>query len=609
MKFHLSATIAIYFLFTLLFSTLSIQASQDQNKNKNFTEKLLAQDLSKNLQPHTKTYLSDKKKNEQITTITELSISQELQQPTNSFLPKMKDSILILIINQFLTCKDMLVLRKACKVFQNLLQPNHDNIVTFRNYSPTRQMIETTIFWNDLKYFLNQNYHSAFHEMKIFNIKENQYAVLTRIEKEKIIIWNNNVTRYPQLLPETLLTNQQQHSSSNNLVSLKTTFTGDKGCYEMAWASITKEGNVTTGGDKNWGGDSSRVQFQLKNVKMICSTMTAFAALLGDGRVVAWGGRYAPGYRNPIKHDSAKVPSNLKPHWTKRWKCLSCFSWKQNCQDIKKVKMIFSTTLAFSALLNDGRVVTWGHTNYGGDSRSVQSQLQNVKIIFSTSRAFAALLNDGCVVTWGQTSYGGDSRSVQSQLKNVKMIVSTTSSFAALLNDGRVVTWGFAIEGGNSSSVQFQLQNVKMIFSTYSAFAALLNDGQVVVWGNEPHGGKIPNELRLQNVKMIFSTFGAFAALLNDGRVVAWGHKNCGGHIPDPIQKQLKNVKIIFSTEHAFAALLESDNVVAWGNSNYGGQIPYNIKFKFIKTIIPKTRNFTAVCKDDEMITWPDLMQ
>ena len=156
MKFRLrTATIAIYFLFTLLFPTLYIQASQD--KNENFTEKLLAQDLSQNLQPLTKTYLFDKKENAQITTITELSISQKLQQPThvstNSFLPEMSNPILFLIINQFLTCKDILVLQKTCKVFQNLLRPNHANMVTFCNYSDTKRMIETIIIWDDVTFY------------------------------------------------------------------------------------------------------------------------------------------------------------------------------------------------------------------------------------------------------------------------------------------------------------------------------------------------------------------------------------------------------------------------------------------------------------------------
>ena len=38
---------------------------------------------------------------------------------------------------------------------------------------------------------------------------------------------------------------------------------------------------------------------------------------------------------------------------------------------------------------------------YGGDSSSVQDQLQNVQHICGTLHAFAAILADGSVVTWG----------------------------------------------------------------------------------------------------------------------------------------------------------------------------------------------------------------
>ena len=135
---------------------------------------------------------------------------------------------------------------------------------------------------------MKQSYYSAFHEMKMFNIKENHYAVFTRMHEEKIIVWKNDkFTPYPQLLVHqaTLLANQQQYPSSNNLVPLKVL---DKCGY--AWASITKEGNVITGRNPHKldphysnfpnGLDSSSVQSQLKNVKMICSTHDAFVKRL-----------------------------------------------------------------------------------------------------------------------------------------------------------------------------------------------------------------------------------------------------------------------------------------------------------------------------------------
>ena len=58
---------------------------------------------------------------------------------------------------------------------------------------------------------------------------------------------------------------------------------------------------------------------------------------------------------------------------------------------------------AFTALLRDGSVVTWGHADCGGDSGAV---LQDVKQIQASLQAFAAILGDGSVVTWGDADCG-----------------------------------------------------------------------------------------------------------------------------------------------------------------------------------------------------------
>ena len=44
-----------------------------------------------------------------------------------------------------------------------------------------------------------------------------------------------------------------------------------------------------TWGHTAYGGKSSGVQDQLKNVQQICGTRGAFAAILADGSVVTWG--------------------------------------------------------------------------------------------------------------------------------------------------------------------------------------------------------------------------------------------------------------------------------------------------------------------------------
>ena len=57
----------------------------------------------------------------------------------------------------------------------------------------------------------------------------------------------------------------------------------------FAFAAILADGSVVTWGDPSAGGDSSRVQDQLRNVQQICGAYFAFAAILADGSVVTWG--------------------------------------------------------------------------------------------------------------------------------------------------------------------------------------------------------------------------------------------------------------------------------------------------------------------------------
>ena len=52
--------------------------------------------------------------------------------------------------------------------------------------------------------------------------------------------------------------------------------------------------------------------------------------------------------------------------------------------------------------LKDGKVVTWGDQSWGGDSRRVQAALRGVDKIYSTEIAFVAVVKDGTGVTWGE---------------------------------------------------------------------------------------------------------------------------------------------------------------------------------------------------------------
>ena len=98
-----------------------------------------------------------------------------------------------------------------------------------------------------------------------------------------------------------------------------------------------------------------------------------------------------------------------------------------------------------------------------GDSTKVQLQLGDVQHVYSTDSAFAAHLQNGSVVTWGGSCWGGDSQKVQEELKEVEDVTATCGAFAAKLANGKVVTWGHPDFGADSSAVEEMLRDVKVV--------------------------------------------------------------------------------------------------------------------------------------------------
>eukprot|EP00435_Cladocopium_sp_Y103_P026340 s3832_g6.t1 len=310
-----------------------------------------------------------------------------------------------------------------------------------------------------------------------------------------------------------------------------------------AFAAILGNGHVVSWGHPLFGGDSTKVQGQLRNVQQLCATRSAFAAVLANGRVVTWGFRF-----EQLDGNSTALQDHLK-----------------------NVQQVHATEGSFAAVLADGSVVTWGHPTDGGNSRRVQHQLRNVQQVHATCSAFAAVLADATVVTWGDPDCGGDSRAVCSQLSNVQQIHATRHAFAAVLADGSVVTWGDPDCGGDSKAVSSQLRNVRQIQATASAFAAILADGSVVTWGTPVCGGDssaVRHQLR--NVQQVCGASFAFAAILADRTVVTWGDRDGGGD-SKAVREQLRNVEQIHSSENAFAAILADGSIVTWGHPRRGG--------------------------------------
>jgi hypothetical protein len=159
---------------------------------------------------------------------------------------------------------------------------------------------DVCLAWMDLRYFLHQSI--AFEDM--FNITEYHYAVLT--SNKEIIFWHNRKINYPEMLFNKMKFIKQNFK--NNLEF--STFQEDQLTWngrKTAWVNITKEDDVTIGGDYDKGGkmslDKEENLFEdhglQKNIKMLAFTNCAFAAVLNDGTVSAWGDQHLAGLIPP----------------------------------------------------------------------------------------------------------------------------------------------------------------------------------------------------------------------------------------------------------------------------------------------------------------------
>ncbi|CAJ1380200.1 unnamed protein product [Effrenium voratum] len=239
---------------------------------------------------------------------------------------------------------------------------------------------------------------------------------------------------------------------------------------EHAFAAVRRDGTLVCWGDPAKGGDCSAVLPRLKQGMLragrgftpclvnrrICPNSVAFAALLEDDSVIAWGAPSGGGSTREVK---AQLRS--------------------------KVIRLYATREAFSALKESGNVISWGKESDGGDILARPEDRGEVDRIYCTSHAFAALgRREGRVCCWGDQEYGGDCSAVASELVGVYHICGTSYAFAALRHDGRVVTWGHPDYGGEPGSCQPQLeQEVLRLFATRHAFAAVKRDGSIITWG------------------------------------------------------------------------------------------------------------------------------
>lgn len=255
---------------------------------------------------------------------------------------------------------------------------------------------------------------------------------------------------------------------------------------DMAFAALTKKGEVITWGNSFKGGDSREVAEQLKHVIQIVPVREGFAALRQNGTVVYWG-------------NAGKL------------------SLEKALQDrLTNIVKLYSTRSAVAALDVSGKVHTWGYGPEGGSSLHVQDRLVEVMDIVAKGGSFTALKKDGTVVIWGLIEKSTNMKKLLPQLTDIVSIEYSHGTFAALKKDRTVVTWG---QNSDIYPIRSALQDVASLTTNRCAFGSLSPTGEAHFWGNSTNCGiDWIKQTGVQGVKDIVSVDVGFI-LLRDNAV------------------------------------------------------------------------------------------
>lgn len=297
---------------------------------------------------------------------------------------------------------------------------------------------------------------------------------------------------------------------------------------------------------------------------------------------------------------------------------------------------ILSTNEAFAALKDDGSVVAWGSSGYGGEFGDVRESLsKDVIDIFANGGTFLALKKDRSLISWGYTgSYGhtnnpgltegvasvhplpssgfyvkkldGTGAIVSSyklkpediqDLTSLEEVVGNSSNWAALNRDGSVVTWHLNPLTNPAPKAQLTSGVVKIYAdSNNTSFAALKANGSVLTWGT-----KISTDPGLAGgVLEVHSNSDGFSALKDDGTVITWGFT-----VTNPTL--LKDIVSIQKNSYSFAGLTTNNSVVTWGTSSGATNPAASVK-TFISSGITKlvgmSSGYIAYKADGTFETW-----
>lgn len=335
------------------------------------------------------------------------------------------------------------------------------------------------------------------------------------------------------------------------------------------------------------------------------------------------------------------------------------------------IKKMVTNAGAVAVLKEDGSVISWGRSspypndndannaNYGGDSIKFLHELNSGVIdIVNTKKAFCALKDDGTIVTWGDSHYGGNYKTKYSELTNISKIIGSGWAFAAISKTGKLYTWGqygrihqnnwWSINGpttltDSSMAINVNSGIVDMRFNGYGGLA--LKDDDVgtykvaAYWGVphilDPlsatqgirnHSGTIDISILDSGIKKVFSTTGSNLFLKTDNKLYGYGSLMHNTNMINTAKlSSLVDISSVCFTAHtggdkAVAALKADGSVITWGTTSHGGdktdntngardkngtQIDTLLDSDVVK-IYSNAKSFCALKSNGDIVCWGD---
>tara|TARA_Y100000592_G_scaffold47847_1_gene75931 strand:- start:2645 stop:5020 length:2376 start_codon:yes stop_codon:yes gene_type:complete len=371
-------------------------------------------------------------------------------------------------------------------------------------------------------------------------------------------------------------------------------------------------------GSVNACGDNQSVA-----IPTIVNTDRAFALLKHDGTVVSWG----------FGSQGGDMPFVV--------------DFYINTLKYVKIKELYSNSLAFVAVDEDGNAITWGQVDqpHFSITKSVISGsfgalfgVPNVKKIIPSRGAFVAITKDNKVRVWGEPSYGGgnngrplsnDSLSAfgfshthspfvpfpETEVSNIVEVVATDRNFAALGADSKVYIFGAGDDNTNNlaGATTEGLDDSNLLFPRLYDFRDVTKNGKVEL-GDLSHASSV-----IQNSSSYLSDYdlNKDGANNNDDLTQI---SDFLAHESPKYDSGFSNVKRIYSNTESFA-FLKHDGTVdvfesrkrpissSFGTNNTGGTIGLTTRSNLtnIKEIYNTDEAFLAVREDGKMVIWGNI--